>query len=87
VTRRCRFRPSVCPLEGRVVLSFSFSKVLHSVFPFIHDHSKHKPTAKAHHAATVVPHTTAPHVAHAATSHPRGAFNWHGPSLHKARFS
>ena len=69
-----RFCPSVCPLEGRLALSFSFSSMLHSILPFIPDHSaaaKPKgptnpaPVARlhpAHHAA--IPHA-AGHLAHA----------------------
>lgn len=42
-----RFCPGVHSLEERVVLSFSFSKTLHSILPFIPDHTKVKalPTA------------------------------------------
>jgi hypothetical protein len=50
--RHCPFRPSVQPLEDRVVLSFSFSKMLHSVFPFVHDSSNKKPAAHVAHTQT-----------------------------------
>lgn len=52
MTRRS-FRPSLHPLEGRVVLSFSFPKMLHSVFPFIKDTTKSKPDPGAVHRLEV----------------------------------
>jgi hypothetical protein len=45
---RRSFRPGVQTLEGRVVLSFSFSKMLHSIFPFIKDDSAPKKKPAAH---------------------------------------
>ena len=47
------FRPAVHALEGRIALSFSFSNLLHTVFPFIPNHKAHKP---AHVKATRSPH-------------------------------
>ena len=86
-TRRS-FRPSLQSLEGRVVLSFSFSRVIHSVFPFIKDTTKSKPTpaalqlaaarkASAHpvasHVARAIPtQDAAPAVAGHAHAHPQG---------------
>jgi hypothetical protein len=42
-----QFRPTLQPLEERVVLSFSFTSLIHSLFPFIHIADK-KPAAPAH---------------------------------------
>jgi len=51
--RACRFCPAVQRLEDRTVLSFSFSKMLHSIFPFIPDNEK-KAKPKPHPAGAVV---------------------------------
>lgn len=45
--RERTFRPSLQPLEGRVVLSLSFSKMFHSVFGIVENH---KANPKAHHS-------------------------------------
>lgn len=61
------FRPSLQPLEGRVVLSFSLPKVLHSIFPFIKDTTRPKPI---HGEASVYQHLPAGHAAsHDAHTH------------------
>lgn len=79
--RACRFRPAVDALEGRVVLSFSFAKMFHSVFPFIPDkgsktvvkaHPHRAISASAHHPA----HPAAtPHHGSTGPAHPRGALH------------
>jgi hypothetical protein len=57
--RRARTcRPTIQPLEERVVMTLSFSGLVHSVFPFIKDNSKtahvaHTPAEKARQAARV----------------------------------
>jgi hypothetical protein len=58
-------------LEGRVVLSFSFSKMLHSIFPFIKDDSapKKKPAAQVAHAPKDVQMNKATHPARTAAVH------------------
>lgn len=79
------FRPAVQPLEGRVVLSFSLSKMMHSVFPFIPDKTRPKVIHSASsvyqqipgtHATTTHAHPkAAPHAAlarHLATVGPNG---------------
>jgi hypothetical protein len=50
-----KFRPTLQPLEERVVLSFSFTSLIHSILPFVNigdtkktvvDHRTHEPVAR-----------------------------------------
>jgi hypothetical protein len=63
--RASAFRPSLLPLEDRLAPSLSFSGMLHSVLPFIHDGSSAKkpPGHVALHAAHARPahHGARPH--------------------------
>lgn len=76
ITNRRTFRPSVSPLEGRVVQSgFNFGNFLHQILPFIPaSKTTTKPTAHAGvkaartHAAYLAAH---PHLAAYLAEHPR----------------
>ncbi len=60
------FQPGIQVLEDRTALSFSFSNLIHSVFPFVSDKTskpKHRPAILGtQSAATITPAVVTPHV-------------------------
>lgn len=64
-----RFCPRVHTLEDRVVLSFSFSKMIHSILPFIPDRTQVKTLPSAAALAARQSHTP-----EAALLHPGGVY-------------
>ena len=75
-----RFCPRVHTLEDRVVLSFSFSKMIHSILPFIPDRTQVKTlpsaAALAAHQSELAVATAArqSHTPEAALLHPGGVY-------------